>query len=178
MTARNINQSPAVASFKRNRLNPSTSHARPPPSTANKTMPAGLSSTEESFSDETKASTDNLEPIYDTILEEVDYHCSQNPMVKGHNGNGVLENDTDQGNQTNPKEQKNEVYLQNQESHLDEEYQRKEENKKEQENEMKRPKLTEEDKEENVVLRSSGDLLEMVQSELLSESIYSTNKLR
>ena len=55
---------------------------------------------------------------------------------------------------------------------------RKEENKEEHANEMKRPKLTEEDKEENVVLRSSGDLLEMVQSELLSESIYSTNKLR
>ena len=43
---------------------------------------------------------------------------------------------------------------------------------------MKKASLTEEDKEEDMVLRSNGDLLEMVLSELLSESIYSTNKLR
>ena len=35
-----------------------------------------------------------------------------------------------------------------------------------------------EDKEEDMLIRSSDGLLEMVQSELLAESIYSTNKLR
>ena len=130
-------------------------------------MLAGLSLAEKSFSDETKAATDYLEPIYDTILEEVEYQCSHN-----------LENDICPGNQTNPKEQGNEVDLKEQEIHLDEEYQGKEGNKKEQENEAKKANLTEEDKEEDTVLRSGGDLLEMVQSELLSESIYSTNKLR
>ena len=47
-----------------------------------------------------------------------------------------------------------------------------------QENQVKKANLTEEDKEEDMVLRSNGDLLKMVLSELLSESIYSTNKLR
>ena len=68
--------------------------------------------------------------------------------------------------------------LQNQKSHFDKEYQGQEVNKKDEENEVKKANLTEEDKEEDMVLRSNGDLLKMVLSELLSESIYSTNKLR
>lgn len=178
------------------RCRPSNPPPKPPESlnndasTANNTRQPGevghpLSSAEKSLPEWIKAIADTSEPIYDTILEDVEYQC------QGHNGNYVFENRTDQdqenqfdqeeqGSHENQKEQENQVDLKDQENLAHKDMQNVDQN--EQENQANHAKLLDEtakeDKEEDIVMGSSGDLLEMVQSELLSESIYSTNKLR
>ena len=190
-------------------------------STANKTMQPGevinpsdgLSSAEKCLADQKKVLANNLEPIYDTISEEVEYHHNQDLEIrieqnkqeeqvnhqnkvdlKDHHqkeGDQVDQDDQvdqgDQGNQDDQGDQKDqddqeEGDQDGQEDQLDRGDKEDQRDRKLQEDRDNQTYLKEEkeneDKEEDMLIRSSDGLLEMVQSELLAESIYSTNKLR
>ena len=116
-----------------------------------------------------KGPADSSEPLYDTIWEEGDDRCSGNQRIEDNS----FEEDSD-GNHvelmimTNPDHRATGEEKKPCETRLDED----------QLSQMRSPIGEEvlEVEEQELVIGSGGDLLEMVQSELLAKPIYSNQK--
>ena len=116
-----------------------------------------------------KSPADNSEPLYDTIWEEGEDQCSRNQRIE----NNSFEDDSD-GNHVEPMNMTNpDLRVKGEEkkpcvTRLDDD----------QLSQM-RSSIGEdllEVEEQDLVMGSGGDLLEMVQSELLAKPIYSNQK--
>ena len=130
---------------------------------------AALKSDENCFSsNDVKSPADNSEPLYDTIWEEGEDQCSPNQRIE----NNSFEDDSD-GNHVEPMNMTNPDHGaigedKTGEMRLDDD----------QLSQM-RSSIGEdllEVEEQDLVMGSGGDLLEMVQSELLAKPIYSNQK--
>ena len=131
---------------------------------------AALKSDENCFSsNDVKSPADNSEPLYDTIWEEGEDQCSRNQRIE----NNSFEDDSD-GNHVEPMNMTNP------------DLRVKGEEKKPCETRLDDDQLSQmrssigedllEVEEQDLVMGSGGDLLEMVQSELLAKPIYSNQK--
>ena len=130
---------------------------------------AALKSDENCFSsNDVKSPADNSEPLYDTIWEEGEDQCSPNQRIE----NNSFEDDSD-GNHVEPMNMTNPDHGAIGEDKTGE--MRLDDDQLSQMRSSIGEDLLEVD-EQKLVMGSSGDLLQMVQSELLAKPIYSNQK--